>query len=399
LPSPLLIKEELNLTSKSFRIPKKVIFLNSLHPAQDIRLFYKEAYSLAKKGFFVKIFGPYKRHNFSYNNIEIFGIGISRSRLVTLIRLFRYGLRSHADIIQSNELDSWLVGIMISILCRIPVIFDAHEFYPQRNIQNRSWLVKKWFPIIIRFVMRCFSVFTDQVITVSSRLAMEYSFLKCPVITIYNYAVQQPLTSRSREDLIRDYPNYPILIHTGLINQDKGINNILSGLKVLKKTYPKVLCLIIGKNGDPPAMQQKIQVFIDSEELRENVEFIKWSTYDQIPRFLKCANIGLIMFDVTNYNNKIGFPQKFFEYLMAGLLVIVPRGSELEKIVEVHQNGIAISPKSPEEFAWAVENLVDKLQKFPGLRERIKDESKIKFNWKQESEKYVNLYMKMIYHD
>jgi len=389
-------KIKIDLKSKSSERIKMVLFLNSLHPARDKRLFYKEASALINAGFYVKILGPYQDSEYPQKNLEIVGMGTSRFRLITLIRLLKYGLQSYTNIIQCNEVDSWFIGIIISILRHVPIIFDAHEFYPKRGLYKNINLVQKTLFHSIRFTMNFLSMYTDHVITVSKQLAMEYSFLKCSITTINNYTIPRSIKRHLLENLQKEYVGHPLLIHTGLINQERGMQCILYGIKTLKKTFPNVLCLIIGKNSDSPKIHKVVKDFIDKEALNENIKFIDWLCYNNIPEYLQLADIGLVTFNVANYNNRIGFPHKFFEYLTAGLPVIVPLGSELEKIVTIHQSGQAISLDDPEEFASTVKKFYQILQKDPGFRERIRQVAQIYFNWEREAQKYVNLYMKIV---
>ena len=372
----------------------KVLFINSLHPAKDPRLFQKEARSLSEDGNKVVIIGPYSTKYERIGNIVINGVNQPKNRIITLFYLFKIALHQKPNVIQCNELDSWFVGVLIGRIWKIPVIFDAHEYYPSRLDDKVPAILKKSVQKILKFYMKFLSLFSYRIITVSEVIKRRYDFLACPVCVIHNYSDELILKKNVSINILSD--NYPVLVHTGLINLSKGLQTIIESIALLKRKYPKVLGLFIGKNSDSPENQKKIKRLIEKLNIGKNIKFVEWIDHEKISEYLETATIGLIMFDINITNNKLGLPQKFFEYLYAGLHVIVPDDCEVGNIVRKCQVGNTVNSRNSRDLQIAVENLITSIENNEISRDEIKNIAKENFSWDKEKTKYIDIYRKII---
>jgi glycosyltransferase involved in cell wall biosynthesis len=61
------------------------------------------------------------------------------------IRLFFYLLFDKADIFLSNDTDTLLANYFASVIRKKPLVFDAHEMFPESpEVTNRRWVKKVW---------------------------------------------------------------------------------------------------------------------------------------------------------------------------------------------------------------------------------------------------------------
>ena len=74
------------------------------------------------------------------------------------------------------------------------------------------------------------------------------------------------------------------------------------------------------------AMKGKILV-----DHNEEIITTGWVDYDKMAPYLAQADLGIIMNRLTHYNNRIGLPNKLFEYLVRGLPVISSNYQKLKK--------------------------------------------------------------------
>jgi len=73
--------------------------------------------------------------------------------------------------------------------------------------------------------------------------------------------------------------------------------------------------------------------------------------------YMKIADVGLmILQDVPAFYYGTS-PNKFFDYLAAGLPVLNNYPGWIADLIHEHEIGIAIEPNSPAEFAFALEQL------------------------------------------
>ena len=106
---------------------------------------------------------------------------------------------------------------------------------------------------------------------------------------------------------------------------------------------------------------------------------------------MNIATIGLILFQNKFYNNKIGLPHKFFEYIRAGIPVIVPEGSILDRFVSKYNLGIAVDSSSYLSFAEGVRKIMKLYEDSMLNHEEIKTIADKNFSWENEGLKYTEL--------
>lgn len=112
----------------------------------------------------------------------------------------------------------------------------------------------------------------------------------------------------------------PIVVFVGSINYwfDFDLLNNLT------KALPRVNFVLIGPN------EQNREQFVP----KDNLHLLGRRTYDQIPRYLYHADIGIIPFNARDYPELIHAvnPLKLYEYAACGLPIVATRWEELEKI-------------------------------------------------------------------
>ena len=92
----------------------------------------------------------------------------------------------------------------------------------------------------------------------------------------------------------------------------------------------------------------------DPEALREaaahlpNVEIVDPVPPDRLLEALRGHDVGLIINRPVTRNDELVFPNKLFEYLMAGLAVAVPRLPGMTPLVEGEGVGVTYEPGRPE---------------------------------------------------
>jgi len=116
----------------------------------------------------------------------------------------------------------------------------------------------------------------------------------------------------------------------------------------------------------------------------ESVVFTGAVAHDRMPACLAATDIGVAPFDVTAHEPlKIGFywsPLKVFEYMAAGLPVVVPDIDRLRHIVRHDREGVMYDPSAADGLANAIDGLLDSERRTTlgrAARERVETE----FSW------------------
>jgi glycosyltransferase involved in cell wall biosynthesis len=112
-------------------------------------------------------------------------------------------------------------------------------------------------------------------------------------------------------------------------------------------------------------------------------------------RFTKLADAGISLDKDKSLNYRFSLPNKIFDYISAGIPVVSGNLPEIRKIIEAYDCGLIIPEITPGEISRAIIELRDN----PELRNRLKNNSANAFaalNWKNEQEKVISLYRKII---
>lgn len=104
----------------------------------------------------------------------------------------------------------------------------------------------------------------------------------------------------------------PRLVYHGVLSDYKIDFQLLLDAARLK---PEWQWVIIGEE-----RQGQKSPLVDQLRELDNVHFLEYKSYDELPRYLHRMNVGLLPSLVNDYTRSM-FPMKFYEYLAAGLPV------------------------------------------------------------------------------
>lgn len=86
-------------------------------------------------------------------------------------------------------------------------------------------------------------------------------------------------------------------------------------------------------------------------------------------------------------------PNKMFEYMSAGLPVIASNFPLWKEIIEGNQCGICVNPLEPKEIAAAIDWLTQNPEAAEQMGKNGRKAVEEKYNWQNEEEKLINLYL------
>ena len=385
----------------------RICILNSRHSISDTRV-KRITETLAEVGYEVTTIAPIIKEEDTAGYDEKLGIkfieldrqprgdfktgrsprGILKtilSRITVSYFLFREGLKTKADVFHCNEVDSWVIGILLAIIIRSNVVFDAHEYYPARVTDVITGKVID--PIaegLSRFLFQFFSLFSDGLIFVNQSLVDLYR--PHGKTAILRNCVRKSDFSRlsADEDLKSRYEDRIIVLHIGSLREQYGPRALLESLAYIKDS--SVLYLILGGAGD--------EFISDAErmEVRDQIEIVDQIPFEEMLGYLSIADIGITPLQPSDKNTYYSLARKFLEYVAAGLPVIVSDFPEYRALVEKFDLGLAVNPEDPQEIAAAVNRLVEDQQLRVQLGENAARAFDLELNWEMESRKLFELY-------
>lgn len=378
----------------------KICLLSSMHPHNDKRVHDKEARSLERAGFEVVHICPVADAE-TYGQLQtIERVSVRqyaskkglRARICQLARLYRMAKAENADAYHCNEVDSWMVGVLLKIRYRKICVFDVHEHYPSTFAESRF---PKWLqPGVARSVRLLFKIllpFTDRIVLAKRTVSDDF---RCPdekKVLVQNFTPQECLAI-ARDRAVRD-PDAPMtIVHLGLFSKVRGWPEVL---QALAKTNDRVHLQVIGTIND--GTYDEFQACVDALGLQDRVQVLDWMPFEEAFGYLLRADVGLIAFQPHIQNHIFAMPHKLFDYMAAGMSVLMPKQAvEVAPIVDETQCGILIDPSDPDDIANGIETLLNDPHAAYVMGQRGQDAVKNIYNWETEAQKLVEMYDRLV---
>lgn len=262
------------------------------------------------------------------------------------LRLLFFLLRRPADLLFVNDLDTLAPNYLIARWKKIPIIYDSHELFCEvpellKTPLKRKmwqWLEKKIVPNL------------KYCITVNESIAQIFNTqYKTSFVSVRNIPPALAITQfKSRAQLQLPENKKIILLQGAGINIDRGAEELLEAMKYLDQ----VLLLVIG-SGDCWPKLQKI-----ADTMPDKIRMINRLPKDQLLHYTHNADLGLSIDKDTNLNYRYSLPNKFFDYIQAGIPILSSRLPEIEKLMNQYGLGTFISSHKPSDVASDIRSLL-----------------------------------------
>ena len=177
------------------------------------------------------------------------------------------------------------------------------------------------------------------------------------------------------------------MLYVGGINYHRGIQYVIQAISLLKKKGVEVHFDLVGDGsylGD-------IWRLINELQVQDNVTVHGFKHYTQICDIYEAANVALIPHVKSGHTDNT-IPHKIFQYLYAGIPMIVSNCDPLVRIVNETRGGESYRFDHPEELAEIIARLYSHPEQLNNYilhgRQAVID----KYNWKVDGAKLVGLY-------
>lgn len=370
--------------------PLSICFLSSMHPARDKRVFEKEALSLAAAGFRVTHLCPGTEHEagtFDGVTVKTFPTagGLWR-RLLRLGQLYRRARDEGADVLHCSEPDSWTVGVAVRLLHGGRCVFDVHEHYPSTFAESRfPRALRPGVEWAVRFVFRVLTRFTDRIVLAKKTVSADFHCSAEKKVLVRNFSLRSSTENRHAprrpEDELR-------IVHLGLFNRMRGWPQVLDALHAANAN---ARLQVIGTIND--GSEQEFRDRAAELGLTDRIEVLEWMPFQDAVEHLFRAHVGLVAFQPQIQNHVFAMPHKLFDYMAAGLAVLVPEEAiEVAPIVEEIGCGLLIDATDPGDIAARIEWLWNHPGELNEMGRKGQRAVRELYNWEAEAAKLVDMY-------
>ena len=286
-------------------------------------------------------------------------------------RLFFFLLFRKMDCICAIDLDTILPCLFVSKLKAVPGVYDAHEYFTEmKELWTRPNVQKIW-RAIEKFSVPKFK----YGYTVSEGLAELFNKkYGRNYIAIRNLPVLQPL----KENVKRE--NF--LVFQGAVNEARGFEYLIPAMKNIP--YKLVVC------GDGNFMEQ-LKKLIHENEVQDKVELKGMMLPEDMRPIAQEAALGLGLAEKEGLNQFHALPNKFTDYMHAGLPQVAMNFPEYQKINSQFKVAILLDSLSVDLVVETINTTMTDKQLLNELEQNAMKAREV-YNWQNEEKILVDFY-------
>jgi len=300
-----------------------------------------------------------KRFKLWFNNGPLFYANFN-------IRLFFFLLFSKFDTLWCNDLDSLPANYYASKIKGKKIIFDSHEYFTEMpELVDRPKVKKIWKTIEKKLLPKL-----KNITTVSPSIVDLYKKeYDVDVKLLRNVPVLNKKVEKVENIKIE---GKKILIYQGAINVNRGIEYMIEAMKYIDNAF----LYIIG-TGD---ISHEIKELINSSNLSDKVKMLGEIPLEKLYSYTVQGDLGLSLEEDKGLNYRFALPNKLFDYIHAGLPVLVSFLPEMKKLVEQYKIGKSIQKHDSKHIADCIIKMINDKNSMQKWKESTKIAA-LELNW------------------
>ncbi|MFB0562299.1 MAG: glycosyltransferase family 4 protein [Candidatus Lokiarchaeia archaeon] len=355
--------------------------MTTVHPLFDVRIFQKQAKTLAGAGHDVSLIVQHSKDE-TIDGIKVIALSKPKNRFFRVFflttRAYRVAVKRNADIYYLHDPELVPVGILLKFHSK-RVVYDVHEDSPAA-VLSKLWIYP-WLRYIVAksvaFVEKIGMMFFDGIVTATPVIAERFPTSK--TITVQNFPILN--------ELVLDNPTpykerKQIVAYVGNISELRGAKTMVEAVGLLPEHLGAQLWL--AGVFSPANLGNELKYLCGWKR----VEFRGWQSRKDLAVMLAQVRIGLVLFH-KEPNYVPAYPTKLFEYMSAGIPVIASDFPIWREIVEGVGCGMLVDPSNPKAIAGAIQWLLEHPEEAEAMGGRGQAAVREWYNWDNESKKLL----------
>jgi glycosyltransferase involved in cell wall biosynthesis len=292
------------------------------------------------------------------------------SRIYQIARLHR------VDMWLANDWTTLPIAARLADEQGVPFAYDTHELAVDEFAQSLKWrllhrpLIKHAEAASIRRAafVTCVS---DGI---ADRLSQVHGLSQRPIV-IHNTPHYQSHALRPTGDVIK------VLYH-GIVAPGRGLEACIRSVALWRREFSLTV-----RGPAPPTYLKSLQAIASELGISERVTFDPPVPMTELVKRAMEFDVGLSMLS-RSHQHVYALPNKFFEYMMAGLALVVSDLPEMAQMVRQHDLGRLIGALAPQSIAAIINGLdrsdIDRYKANALLAAKV-------LNWQVEGVKFAEL--------
>jgi glycosyltransferase involved in cell wall biosynthesis len=291
------------------------------------------------------------------------------------IRLFFFLLFQKMEAICAIDLDTILPCYFVSVIKKIPRVYDAHElFCEMKEVVSRPFIYKVW-KRVERFAVPAFK----NGYTVNACIAGELKqWYGVQYEIIRSMTVLKPLSITEKKE--------KYILYQGAVNQGRSFETLIPAMQWVDAQL--VIC------GDGNFLQQAKEL-VKKHGLTDKVVFKGKLPPNTLNQFTQQAYIGVTLFENAGKSNYFSLANRFFDYLHAGIPQVCVDYPAYREINNLYEVAVLVNNLQPEPLALAINQLLHHDEKYRQLQNNCLQAREV-LNWQEEEKKLIRFYQTIL---
>jgi glycosyltransferase involved in cell wall biosynthesis len=263
------------------------------------------------------------------------------------IRLLFYLIRANRnDIILSNDLDTLPACFLAAKLRRCRIVYDSHEYFTEVPELQERWLVRSIWLWMEGLLLPGLPV----AFTVSKSIAEAYR-------SKYGVHFEVVRNLPSRNGAVKDYQlpvdisGKKIVLYQGAVNMGRGIERMMSAVS----ERDDALFFVAG-TGD---LYDQLKRKSESHPYSGKVVFLGKLPPQELRSLTKMAHLGVSLERNMGQSYFYALPNKVFDYIHAGIPLLVSDFPEMRNVVMKYSCGLCIDPENEETLGRVLDRMLN----------------------------------------
>jgi glycogen(starch) synthase len=286
--------------------------------------------------------------------------------------------KRQADVYHVHDLDTLLAGYWIKRRTGKLLVYDFHEAYTEQyqpGVKTRLW--KGCYSFLERALIKRVDASFTVCESLADWAAKRYGTGRA--VTVMNVPRRSP-TVLVRNDGGRER----VILYHGRFVEDRGIEQLVESARYLRRGH-----MILRGAGH---LEGRLRSLVKTHGLEGRVAIEPPVPMAEVVQHAAEADIGVLPYVPSCFNNYVCLPNKLFEYMMAGLAVAGSDLPEIRRIVSGRDIGVLFNAEDPKDIARALNELLDDEAGLEQKRRNAWEVSHTVFNWEEESRKLLRHY-------
>lgn len=299
-------------------------------------------------------------------------------------------LRCDADIYHAHVEHAFLAAYVAARVRRKGLIFDTPELSMFGPSILRWPILRLWAIRIIRWM----SVSCDGYITGSPlyKPILQDLYGYEDILVLRHIPPYQKVSRNTRlQEKLGLEPGVRIALYQGYLQEDRGLDTLVLAAHCLK---PGIVIVLMGASCGRTYAQ--LLALIQHERLEDRVKVLPAVPYDELLDWSSSADMGLIVLP-PDYSLSIRFclPNKFFEYIMAGLPVLSSNLDAVAAMIDHYDVGKVLANVTSLTIGDAINAMLANQEELAAMRMHEFKAVRDGLTWEDESGQLVQLYQRI----